>query len=73
MIADILNRMEKLGYKAEAVPFKHREKAISQQKRKLLISAILSFPLFWAMVSHFLSSGMQSFCVNILGITPKGL
>jgi Cu+-exporting ATPase len=57
-IADILKRVEALGYKAilkqeEAEPSGYREKAISQQKRKLLISAILSLPLLWSMVSHF--------------------
>ncbi|WP_188995322.1 heavy metal translocating P-type ATPase [Paenibacillus nasutitermitis] len=57
-IADIQARVEKLGYQAipkqeAADPAEHREKAISQQKRKLLISAILSLPLLWSMVSHF--------------------
>lgn len=57
-VADMQKRVEKLGYKAipkqeQADPTEHREKAISQQKRKLLISAILSLPLLWSMVSHF--------------------
>ncbi|GAA3413197.1 hypothetical protein GCM10020370_68480 [Paenibacillus hodogayensis] len=57
-IADMQQRVEKLGYKAiakhdEANPSEHREKAISQQKRKLLISAVLSLPLLWSMVGHF--------------------
>ncbi|MFD2330125.1 heavy metal translocating P-type ATPase [Cohnella sp. GCM10020058] len=57
-IADMQQRVEKLGYKAitkqdEANPAEHREKAISGQKRKLLISAVLSLPLLWSMVSHF--------------------
>lgn len=56
--ADMQKRVEKLGYKAvlkqeQADPAEHREKAISQQRRKLLISAILSLPLLWSMVSHF--------------------
>ncbi|OAB45576.1 heavy metal translocating P-type ATPase [Paenibacillus antarcticus] len=57
-ITDIQQRVEKLGYKAvtkqeDGDPSEHREKAISAQKRKLLISAILSLPLLWSMVSHF--------------------
>ncbi|WP_256757942.1 heavy metal translocating P-type ATPase [Cohnella sp. WQ 127256] len=57
-IADIQSRVEKLGYKAilkqeQLDQAEHRKKAISQQKRKLLISAILSLPLLWSMVSHF--------------------
>ncbi|QUL58247.1 copper-translocating P-type ATPase [Paenibacillus tritici] len=57
-IAEIQKRVEKLGYKAipkqeEAGPSQHREKAIAQQKRKLLISSILSLPLLWSMVGHF--------------------
>ncbi|MFE6799808.1 heavy metal translocating P-type ATPase [Paenibacillus chitinolyticus] len=57
-IADMQQHVKKLGYKAitkqdEADPAEHREKAIRQQKRKLLISAILSLPLLWSMVSHF--------------------
>ena len=35
----------------EAVDY--REKAIKKQKRKFIISAILSLPLFWTMVGHF--------------------
>lgn len=57
-IADMQQRVEKLGYKAipkedEANPSEHRERAISILKRKLLISAVLSLPLLWSMVSHF--------------------
>ncbi|OAB36688.1 ATPase P [Paenibacillus macquariensis subsp. defensor] len=57
-ITDIQQRVEKLGYKAvtkqeDGDPSEHREKAIKEQKRKLLISAILSLPLLWSMVSHF--------------------
>ncbi|NQX47831.1 copper-translocating P-type ATPase [Paenibacillus tritici] len=57
-IAEIQKRVEKLGYKAvpkqeETGPSQHREKAIAQQKRKLLISSILSLPLLWSMVGHF--------------------
>ncbi|MEC0089497.1 heavy metal translocating P-type ATPase [Paenibacillus macquariensis] len=57
-ITDIQQRVEKLGYKAvtkqeDGDPSEHREKAIKEQKRKLVISAILSLPLLWSMVSHF--------------------
>nr|WP_145939475.1 heavy metal translocating P-type ATPase [Paenibacillus glacialis] len=57
-ITEIQQRVEKLGYKAvtkqeDGDPSEHREKAIKEQKRKLLISAILSLPLLWSMVSHF--------------------
>ncbi|WP_435799600.1 heavy metal translocating P-type ATPase [Peribacillus asahii] len=56
--ADIIQRVEKLGYGAiikddnkDAVDY--RQKEIQKQKRKFIISVILSFPLLWAMVSHF--------------------
>lgn len=57
-VTDMQKRVEKLGYKA--VPKQEqmdssdkREQQLSKQKRKLLLSAILSFPLLWAMVGHF--------------------
>ncbi|WP_106769733.1 heavy metal translocating P-type ATPase [Paenibacillus faecalis] len=57
-IADIQQRVDKLGY--QAVPKgdqkdkeEHRDLEIKKQKRKLLISALLSLPLLWSMVSHF--------------------
>lgn len=57
-VTDIQQRIDKLGY--QAVPkeeqqdkTEHREKEIKKQKRKLIISAILSLPLLWSMVSHF--------------------
>ncbi|GAB6992350.1 heavy metal translocating P-type ATPase [Paenibacillus pini] len=57
-VTDMLKRIDKLGYKAvpkqeQSDPAEHREKEIKRQKRKLIVSAILSFPLLWAMVSHF--------------------
>lgn len=57
-VSDMQKRVEKLGYKAvpkqeQGDPAEHRQQDLSKQKRKLLISAILSFPLLWAMVSHF--------------------
>jgi Cu+-exporting ATPase len=57
-VADIIGRVEKLGYKAlskennkDAVDY--REQAIYNQKRKFIVSAILSLPLLWTMVGHF--------------------
>ncbi|HZG17213.1 MAG TPA: heavy metal translocating P-type ATPase [Candidatus Bathyarchaeia archaeon] len=57
-VADMVQKVEKLGYQAtpkqeEGEAVDHRQKEIAKQKRKLIISAILSFPLLWAMVSHF--------------------
>jgi len=57
-VNDMQQRIERLGYKAmpkeeQADPALHRKEEISRQKRKLLISAVLSLPLLWAMVSHF--------------------
>ncbi|GHH96960.1 heavy metal translocating P-type ATPase [Neobacillus kokaensis] len=55
---DIIKKVENLGYGAqlkedtkEAVD--HRQKEIEKQTRKFIFSAILSFPLLWAMVGHF--------------------
>ncbi|WP_440960833.1 heavy metal translocating P-type ATPase [Paenibacillus nitricinens] len=57
-VSDMQQRVDKLGYKAvlkqeQGDPAKQRQQDLTKQKRKLLISAILSFPLLWAMVSHF--------------------
>ncbi|MDT0163571.1 heavy metal translocating P-type ATPase [Bacillus sp. AG4(2022)] len=57
-IGDIIAKVEKLGYGAhqkedEHEQVDHREKAIQDQKRKFIISAILSLPLLWTMVGHF--------------------
>lgn len=57
-IADIIAKVEDLGYGAhqkqeDKEQVDYREKAIQDQKRKLIISAILSLPLLWTMVSHF--------------------
>lgn len=57
-VSDMQKRVEKLGYKAvpkqeQGDPAEHRQQEIRKQKRKLLISAILSLPLLWSMVSHF--------------------
>ncbi|MED1646121.1 heavy metal translocating P-type ATPase [Brevibacillus agri] len=57
-VADMQNKVKQLGYKAivkqeEADAGDHRQKEIQRQKRKLIISAILSLPLLWSMVGHF--------------------
>ncbi|MFD1955279.1 heavy metal translocating P-type ATPase [Paenibacillus thailandensis] len=57
-VQDMQRKVEQLGYKAvteketEGQP-DHREKEIRSQKYKLIISAVLSLPLLWSMVSHF--------------------
>jgi Cu+-exporting ATPase len=57
-IADMLRKVEQLGYKAveqsdRASAADHREKEAGRQKRKLFLSALLSLPLLWSMVGHF--------------------
>lgn len=55
--ADLIQKVESLGYGAfkkeqgEQVDFKQKE--MDAQKGKLYFSIILTFPLLWAMVSHF--------------------
>jgi Cu+-exporting ATPase len=55
---DMMKKVAQLGYQAAPKQEQkdngdHRIKEIKKQKRKLIISAVLSFPLLWAMVSHF--------------------
>jgi P-type Cu+ transporter len=55
---EIIKKVEALGYGAKVKAdvkesVDHRQKEIESQTKKLMISAILSFPLFWAMVGHF--------------------
>ncbi|PSL36326.1 Cu+-exporting ATPase [Planomicrobium soli] len=56
-IADIVAKVEKLGYGAhqqqETEQADYREKAIKDQKRKFIFSAVLSLPLLWTMIGHF--------------------
>lgn len=57
-VSDIISRVEKLGYGAhmkenEKDALDYREQAILKQKKKFIISAILSLPLLWTMVGHF--------------------
>jgi P-type Cu+ transporter len=58
-VSDIIKKVEQLGYQAtlkseekeEGGDSKQRE--IALQKRKFILSALLSFPLLWAMMGHF--------------------
>jgi Cu+-exporting ATPase len=55
---EIIKRVESLGYGAISKEEKeekvdYREENIKKQQAKFICSAILSFPLLWAMVSHF--------------------
>ncbi|MCM3716920.1 heavy metal translocating P-type ATPase [Fictibacillus phosphorivorans] len=58
-VSDMIKKVEQLGYGAslknesnkESVD--HRAVEIERQKGKFIFSVILSFPLLWAMVSHF--------------------
>jgi len=57
-VTDMQNKVKQLGYKAivkedNTNTGDHRKKEIGRQKRKLIISAILSLPLLWSMVGHF--------------------
>ncbi|MFS0728403.1 heavy metal translocating P-type ATPase [Paenibacillus sp. 1P07SE] len=57
-VSDMQQRIEKLGYKAQpkqeqAGGEDHRQKDIARYRRNFLISAVLSFPLLWSMVTHF--------------------
>ncbi|WP_088830239.1 heavy metal translocating P-type ATPase [Paenibacillus tyrfis] len=56
-VDEMIRKVEQLGYKAglkeERQDGDHRQKEITAHRTKLIFSAILSFPLLWAMVSHF--------------------
>ncbi|GBF75205.1 copper-translocating P-type ATPase [Paenibacillus sp. 598K] len=57
-IADLQQRVEKLGYKARPKQEggdreAQRQQEVGRYRRRFLISAALSLPLLWAMVSHF--------------------
>ena len=56
--SEIIKKVENLGYGAQIKDdaketSDHRQKEIERQKGKFIFSAILSFPLLWAMVGHF--------------------
>ncbi|NOU71065.1 heavy metal translocating P-type ATPase [Paenibacillus sp. LMG 31458] len=57
-VSDMVNKVDQLGYKAirkeeVAAEGDYKQKEIRHKKIQLAISAILSLPLLWAMVSHF--------------------
>jgi len=57
-LSEIEKKVSQLGYKAIAKteqtdPTAYRKKEIAKQKRRFIVSAILSLPLLWSMVSHF--------------------
>nr|WP_263327185.1 heavy metal translocating P-type ATPase [Neobacillus sp. Marseille-Q6967] len=58
-VSEMKEAIKKLGYTLEqkkenvGEQVDHRQKEIEKQQGKFLFSAILSFPLLWAMVSHF--------------------
>ncbi|HDR8188450.1 TPA: copper-translocating P-type ATPase [Bacillus cereus] len=58
-VNEMKSTITKLGYKLEVKPddqdasTDHRLQEIERQKKKFIISFILSFPLLWTMVSHF--------------------
>lgn len=57
-VTDMVKKVDQLGYKAirkEEVEAKgdYKQKEIRHKKIQLAVSAILSLPLLWAMVSHF--------------------
>ncbi|TJY40913.1 copper-translocating P-type ATPase [Cohnella pontilimi] len=56
--ADMIKKVEQLGYKAKSKTEAkqqgdHRRKEIRRQQAMLIISALLTVPLLWAMVGHF--------------------
>ncbi|PQZ57283.1 heavy metal translocating P-type ATPase [Bacillus sp. MYb209] len=58
-VNEMKSTITKLGYKLEVksdeqnLSTDHRLQEIERQKKKFIISFVLSFPLLWAMVSHF--------------------
>ncbi|MDR9854909.1 heavy metal translocating P-type ATPase [Paenibacillus sp. VCA1] len=57
-VSDMQSKVKQLGYKANVQSDSeeqadNRDRAVRKQKRKLIVSAILSLPLLWAMVAHF--------------------
>ncbi|MEK8126490.1 heavy metal translocating P-type ATPase [Paenibacillus filicis] len=57
-ISDVVKKVSQLGYEAahkqaDQKPEDRRAQELKKQKRKLIVSAALSLPLLWAMVSHF--------------------
>lgn len=54
--ADIISRVEKLGYEAHIKKeneMEQKETEILKKTQKLIVSVLLSLPLLWTMVGHF--------------------
>ncbi|SDW74405.1 heavy metal translocating P-type ATPase [Paenibacillus sp. PDC88] len=56
--SDLINQIRQLGYEAYVQTTDEeanalREEELHRKKWKWILSALLSFPLFWSMVSHF--------------------
>ncbi|WP_440108810.1 heavy metal translocating P-type ATPase [Paenibacillus sp. QZ-Y1] len=56
--SDLIYKIRQLGFEArikatEAEALSMREQELQRKKWKMILSAVLSFPLLWAMVSHF--------------------
>src|SRR5690606_4707800 len=56
--ADMINKVEKLGYKAKLKTeaksdSDHRHTEVRRQQWMLILSSLLTLPLLWAMVGHF--------------------
>ncbi|WP_200801021.1 heavy metal translocating P-type ATPase [Ornithinibacillus halophilus] len=67
--ADIIGRIQKLGYDAKPKADKEeketqKEKQLKQMKYKLLISALLSIPLLVTMLDHLLGLSLPSIFMN---------
>ncbi|MEC0231850.1 heavy metal translocating P-type ATPase [Paenibacillus alba] len=57
-VEEMVKKVDQLGYKAirkeeDQADGDYKQKEIHRKKLQLIVSAILSFPLLWAMVSHF--------------------
>lgn len=56
--ADLINKVEQLGYGAAPMPDpakdrEHRRRDLLRQQLLVVLSALLTIPLLWAMVGHF--------------------
>ncbi|BAC13098.1 copper-transporting ATPase [Oceanobacillus iheyensis HTE831] len=65
--SDLLNKIKKIGY--EATPRSEnkeniKQKQIARTKRKLIISAVLSFPLLLTMLVHLFNFEIPAFLMN---------
>ncbi|AWB43191.1 heavy metal translocating P-type ATPase [Paenibacillus sp. CAA11] len=57
-LEDIMKKVDQLGYKAEPKQSeeeteKAKTREVHHQRNKLIVSAVLSLPLLWAMAGHF--------------------